>query len=422
MLFRAVRGMKDLFDTDWEKYHYIVEQAIKLGKQHGYKIIETPILEYTDVFQRSIGDETDVVSKEMYTFIDRGEESVTLRPEGTAGVIRAVITNNLVQNLPIKLMYHGPMFRYDRPQKGRYRQFHQIGFEHIGDKSPYADALAISLAFNILSSLGIIDFKICINTLGDDETKKSYGKAIVKFFSRHKEDLSEDSQRRLEKNPLRILDSKDNKDREICSMAPLMTDYLNKESGNYFDKVCDLLKQFGIPYELDNFLVRGLDYYSHTAFEILSLKSSGAICGGGRYDKLVQEFGGPDVSGIGFAFGAERVMNLLGNSVIPSQKCKFAVIPISDNECDIALQVLRELHNSALSAEFIHNGTISKKMKIAYRLMCDIALIIGETEKNNQTITVKFMRDNNDKGKMITIDLSMLSSFAKYYISKSISK
>lgn len=413
---RAVRGMKDLYGIEIEKYNFLVQQSIEIGKQYGYKIIETPILEYTEVFQRSLGDETDVVSKEMYTFLDKGEESLTLRPEGTAGTIRAIVSEKMTQTLPIKLMYYGPMFRYDRPQKGRYRQFHQIGFENIGEKNPYVDALTITLASDILSSLGIFDFSVLVNTLGDDDSKDLYTKAIVKYFSRHESNLSEDSQRRLKKNPLRILDSKDPQDREICSMAPVMRDYLSKEAGSYFNKVCTLLEAYGIAYQLDNFLVRGLDYYSHTAFEIVAGKHlGGSIGGGGRFDNLLKEFGGPDVSGIGFAFGAERVMSLIDNAKIPlNNRTKFAVIPVSEQENDIAFQIIKGLYNSSITAELLSSGTISKKMKTADRLGCDIAFIIGSTEKESETVTVKFMRSDDTKAKNITVPMNGIFRFAMY--------
>lgn len=414
---RAVRGMKDIFGSEIQKYNFLVRQAEKVGKVYGYSPIETPIVEYTEVFQRSIGDETDVVSKEMYSFSDKGGESLTLRPEGTAGVIRAIASEKLAsQGLPIKFMYAGPMFRYDRPQKGRYRQFHQIGFEDLENKTPYIDAIIVALASDILHSVGVFDFKIFLNTLGDEESKAAYSKAIVKYFSRYEDSLSEDSKRRLQKNPLRILDSKDSKDREICSMAPVMRDYLTKSAGTYFDKVCQLLSEYGIQFELDNFLVRGLDYYSHTAFEITADSDlGGSIGGGGRYDKLLQELGGPDISGIGFAFGAERVLPLISDRKVSGYDgAKFAVIPVTDAENDIAFKILKDLYSSSLRAEFFSEGSVSKKIKTADKMNCDIALIIGETEKENKTVTVKFMRTDDVKAKNLSIPLSGIVNFACY--------
>jgi histidyl-tRNA synthetase len=232
-MFNPVRGMKDLFGYDLLKYDLVCDRIKKVGYRYGYSMIKTPIVEFTDVFCRSMGEETDVVSKEMYTFLDKGGDSITLRPEGTAGVIRAIVSEKMTQNLPIKLMYCGEMFRYDRPQKGRFRQFRQIGAEHIGDKSPYTDAITIAFACEAIQSIGIFDFRVIVNSLGDEETREDYSKAFVKYLSRHEAEMSEESQVRLKKNPLRILDSKDKRDIEICSMAPVLADYLTKESGKY---------------------------------------------------------------------------------------------------------------------------------------------------------------------------------------------
>ena len=414
-MFRSVRGMKDLYGLDFDKYNYLVQKSIEIGRKHGYNVISTPIVEYTDVFQRAMGNETDVVSKEMYTFVDKGNESITLRPEGTAGVMRAIVSENMTQSLPLKLMYYGEMFRYDRPQKGRFRQFHQVGFEHVGDKSPYTDAVCIALAAEILNNCGLFDFKVYVNTLGDDETRADYTKAIVKFLSRHESDLSEESKIRLKKNPLRILDSKDKGDKEICSMAPIIVDYVTKEAGAYFEKVCQLLSDYGINYEIDNFLVRGLDYYSYTAFEIKSTSAhyKESIGGGGRYDKLLNIFGGPDVSGVGFAFGAERIMMLLQDSQLGVKTKKVAVIPVSDEENDSAFDLLKLLYNCDISAEFIHVGNLSKKMKIANRLNCDIALILGEEEYKNKTITAKFMNQTEESSKTKVVNINEIVRFIK---------
>lgn len=415
-MFRPIRGMKDLYGTEINKYNFIIDKARHIGEKYGYSIISTPMVEYTDVFQRSIGDETDVVSKEMYTFLDKGGESITLRPEGTAGVMRAIVTESMTQNFPIKFMYYGEMFRYDRPQKGRYRQFHQLGFEHVGEKSPYTDALLISMASEILNAIGIFDFKIDLNTLGDDKTREGYTRGLVKYLSRHEENLSEDSKRRLQKNPLRILDSKDEEDRKICSMAPIITDYLSKESGQYFEKLCDLLSSYGINYEINSFLVRGLDYYSETAFEF---KPTGegyrdSVGGGGRYDKLLKIFGGPDASGIGFAFGIERLMLLLDDAKFSRCIKKIAVVPVSENENDSAFDLIRTLHNCDIAAEFIQHGNLSKKMKTADRKNCEIALIIGEEEYQNGTLTVKFMNLTNESRKTKVVNRNDIVNFLKY--------
>jgi histidyl-tRNA synthetase len=380
----------------------------------------TPLLEYSYVFQRAIGDETDVVSKEMYTFADRGGESVTLRPEGTAGVIRAAVTESLVQSLPVRIMYCGEMFRYDRPQKGRYRQFRQFGCEHIGEKTPYVDAMTIGMAAEILNSIGIFDFKVIVNSLGDDKTMQAYVKAITKYFSRYEKNLSPESQTRLVKNPLRILDSKAHTDIEICSMAPVIADYFTKEAGAYFEKVQDLLNTYGLNYEVNNFLVRGLDYYTHTAFEFKSTTGEfgESIGGGGRYDKLVSAFGGPDVSGIGFAFGIERLMALLDTEQFNTTVKTVAIAPVSDNENDYAFSLFRDLHNAGIPAEFIHSGNMSKKMKAADKRGCAIALIIGDEELSSNTVSVKFMNVTNTESKSRVVDANRIISFVKNALSE----
>ncbi|MDR2666609.1 MAG: histidine--tRNA ligase [Holosporales bacterium] len=416
MKFRPVRGMKDLYGFDVKKYDFIIAKAREVGEKYGYEVINTPIVEYTEVFKRSIGDDTDVVSKEMYTFTDKGGESITLRPEGTAGVIRAIVTEAMTQKLPLKLMYYGQMFRYDRPQKGRYRQFHQIGFECVGDKSPYTDAITIAISTEILNAIGIFDFKILLNTLGDEKTRENYTKAIVKYLSRYEDKLSQESKDRLIKNPLRILDSKDKDDIEICSMAPVITDYLSKEAGEYFEKVCQLLDGYHMSYEISNALVRGLDYYSHTTFE---LKSTGgvygdALGGGGRYDSLLSIFGGPNVSGVGFAIGVERLLLFLDSDKFSSKNDKVAVIPVSDADNDNAFCLFKELQSYGIATEFIHIGNLGKKMKFADRLKCRLALIIGEDERKNFTVTVKFMSIDNEKLKIKTIDRSKVVDFVKY--------
>ncbi len=415
-MFAPVRGMKDLYGSSAKKYGYIIDTASRIGEKYGYNEIKTPIVEATEVFHRSIGDETDVVSKEMYSFLDKGGESITLRPEGTAGVMRAIVSENLAQSFPVKLMYHGEMFRYDRPQRGRYRQFHQLGFECVGDKSPYTDAILICMATEILNAIGIFDTKVLLNTLGDKDTREAYTKGLVKYLSRHEDKLSDDSKRRLAKNPMRILDSKDANDRAICQMAPLITDYLSKESEQYFQKVCELLEKAGINFEIDNFLVRGLDYYSETAFEFKPTRDEhrDSVGGGGRYDNLLSIFGGADISGIGFAFGIERLMLLIDDAKFKEIALKIAVIPVSETENEVAFQLLKSLYDAEISAEFIHIGTLSKKMKVADRLNCSIAVIIGEDEIKNGCFTLKFMNCEDKEEKTKVVAKSDLISFLKH--------
>ena len=418
-VFNPIRGMKDLYGIDFKKYQYIIDNAIKIANKYGYEPIETPIVENTEVFQRSIGDETDVVSKEMYTFKDKGDESITLRPEGTAGVMRAIVSNNIVvsNNLPLKLMYYGPMFRYDRPQKGRYRQFHQLGFESIGAKSPYTDAINIALAHEILMSVGIFNCQVYINSLGESSSREDYIKAIVKYFSIYEDKLSEESKIRLKKNPLRILDSKDNNDKEICSMAPKISDYLSKSDIKYFECVCELLEKYGIKYEIDNLLVRGLDYYSHTIFElkVINGQYKDAIGGGGRYDKLLNILGGPEVSGIGFAIGMERLMMLLDDSKFQVKENIISVIPVSDNELESAFDLYKNILSNDIRAEFVYIGNnLSKRVEIASKLNSNILLIIGNDEVKNNTVTVTYMNKKEEEGRNKIINRNNIINFLKY--------
>lgn len=417
-IFNPVRGMKDLYGIDFKKYQYIIDNAMKIAKKYGYEAIETPIVENTEVFQRSIGDETDVVSKEMYTFKDKGDESITLRPEGTAGVMRAIVSNNLLvtNNIPLKLMYYGPMFRYDRPQKGRYRQFHQLGFESIGAKSPYTDAINIALANEILTSVGIFDCQVYINSLGELSSRENYIKAIIKYFSIYEDKLSEESRIRLRKNPLRILDSKDQGDKDICSMAPKIYDYLSKSDIKYFECVCTILEKYGIKYSIDNLLVRGLDYYSHTIFElkVSNGKYKDAIGGGGRYDKLLNILGGPDVSGIGFAIGLERLMMLLDDSKFQLQENIISVIPVSEKEIENALDLYKTILSNDIRAEFIHIGNnLSKKVEIASKLNSNILLIIGNDEVDNNNVTITYMNKKEEEGRNKVIDRNNIINFLK---------
>ena len=415
---QPIRGMKDIYSDEMRKYISIIDAAVKVGQKYGYDLIETPIVEYTDVFTRAIGTETDVVSKEMYTFSDRNGESITLRPEGTAGVVRAIISNNIINLRPVKYMYYGPMFRYDRPQKGRYRQFHQIGFENIGFSSEYEDAMTIAMAVEILNCVGIFDIKVHVNSIGDEETRSIYTSKIIDYFTKYENELSEDSKRRLKTNPMRILDSKDRGDQKIAQDAPKLSDSLTNEAKAYFNKVCELLEYYKIKFIIDQFLVRGLDYYCHTAFEIKTDdKSIGSVCGGGRYDKLVQMLGGPSVSGIGFAYGAERIMSMMENCSIKQNK--IAVVPVSDDENMEAFSLLTKLHDANICAEFFNDGNIKKRMKMADKFNCSIAFIIGEDEIKTNKIKVKFMNDTNENNEIL-IDKDYAIRFALHLISQKI--
>jgi histidyl-tRNA synthetase len=292
----------------------VVETACDLAARYGYLEMSTPIFEFTDVFRRPLGETSDVVSKEMYSFTDRGGEELTLRPEATAAVCRAFLSEGLTQQLPCKLFCHGPMFRYDRPQKGRWRQFHQINVELIGVPEPLGDVEIIALGVDILDGLGVLAKTVLeLNTLGDPASRKAYRDVLVEYFSDHRKELSPDSQERLERNPLRILDSKDRGDRRICARAPVLSGHLNQESVDFFAKVKEELERLGIAYELNSHLVRGLDYYTHTIFEFTTteLGAQGSVLAGGRYDGLIELLGGPPTPGVGWAGGIERLAMLL---------------------------------------------------------------------------------------------------------------
>jgi histidyl-tRNA synthetase len=326
---RPPRGTHDLLGEDIRRHDRIATIAHAVAARYGYGEIATPIFEFTEVFARTLGDTSDIVTKEMYTFEDRGGESVTLRPEGTAGVIRAMITGGLTQQLPGRFFYHGPMFRYERPQKGRLRQFHQIGIELVGAPEPMADVEVIACGADILAELGVLAAtRLELNTLGDLPSRASYREALVAYFDRHRARLSEDSLRRLERNPLRILDSKDAGDREVVAGAPLMADFLNEPSRRFYAEVREGLAAVGIAFVESPRLVRGLDYYTHTAFEFTTteLGSQGAVLAGGRYDGLMRSMGGPDLPGVGWAAGVERLALLLPDP--PATPRPVAIIPI----------------------------------------------------------------------------------------------
>ncbi|MGH6980698.1 MAG: histidine--tRNA ligase, partial [Stellaceae bacterium] len=328
---QPARGTQDLLPETMRRHRRVSDTARELAALYRFEELATPIFEFTEVFTRPIGEHTDIVSKEMYTFKDRGDEEVTLRPEYTAGIVRAVISNGLTQNLPLKFFATGPMFRYERPQKGRFRQFHQIDAELIGPATPDSDVETIALGADILSALGVL--KNCVlelNTLGDADSRQAYRAALIDYFSARQDKLSEDSRRRLERNPLRILDSKDPGDVALNAAAPHFDQYLTVAARDFFARVRGGLDGLGIAYNLNPRLVRGLDYYCHTAFEFVtqSLGSQGTVLGGGRYDGLMKLMGGPDTAAIGWAAGVERLALLIADPALPPRP--VAVIPLGD--------------------------------------------------------------------------------------------
>ncbi|MFT8720799.1 histidine--tRNA ligase [Acetobacter sp.] len=378
---KPVRGTHDLIGEDQRRHAHVVATARRVTALYGFEEWATPIFEETGVFARSLGDTSDVVSKEMYTFTDRGGDSLTLRPEGTAAVCRALVTNGLTQSLPQKVFYTGPMFRYERPQKGRYRQFHQIGAELIGPGEPLADAEAIRMGHDVLAALGIAENVLLeLNTLGDVESRAAWRAALVEYFSAFRDRLSEDSQNRLERNPLRILDSKAPEDRALLADAPVLASYLNDASRQFWDELRNALTLFGVAFTENPNIVRGLDYYSHTAFEFVTtqLGTQGTVLAGGRYDGLVAEMGGPKTPAIGWAGGIERLAMLL--EAAPAVTRPVAIIPLGDAAQAVAIKALNTLRSADIRAEMAYRGNLKKRMERANRTGASHVVIIGENE------------------------------------------
>lgn len=390
----------------------VIDTARLLAERYGYLEMATPIFEFTEVFKRTLGDTSDVVTKEMYTFSTKGGEEITLRPEATAGIARAFISGGLAQQLPIKVFYNGPMFRHERPQKGRQRQFHQIDVELLGVADPLGDVEIITLGAHILEALGILGrTALELNTLGDPESRRAYRTVLVEYFSAHKDELSEDSLDRLERNPLRILDSKDRQDRKIVAGAPPFADYLNQHSRDYFDQVKAGLDGLGIGYELNPRLVRGLDYYTHTAFEFTTreLGAQGAVLAGGRYDGLIEMLGGPSTPGIGWAAGIERLALMLDSE--PSRDRPLVVIPVGAGQEAAALGLTQRLRRAGFAVDLGFGGNMKKRMKRADRLNARAAVILGEDELAQNSATLRDL----DSGEQELVSLDALSDrLARY--------
>jgi histidyl-tRNA synthetase len=378
---QPIRGTADLIGEDARRHRFVTDTARTVAATYGCDEWTTPIFEATAVFARTLGETSDVVTKEMYSFTDRGGDSLTLRPEGTAGVCRALVSNGLTQTLPQKVFYAGPMFRYERPQKGRYRQFHQIGLELIGAADPLADAEAIACGWDILGALGIAaDIVLELNTLGDGESRAAYRAALVEYFTRHRAALSEDSLNRLERNPLRILDSKDSADRALVAEAPTIEPFLTAAAAGFYAGVKGHLDRFGVPYRENPRIVRGLDYYSHTAFEFVTdrLGAQGTVLAGGRYDGLVAEMGGPPTPAIGWAAGIERLAMLLPSA--PPTPAPVAVVPIGAAAEGPALDVLQALRHAGIRAEMAYRGNLRRRMERANKIGARAAVLLGEDD------------------------------------------
>jgi histidyl-tRNA synthetase len=405
---QPVRGTHDLLPDDMRRHRHIAGTAREIAERYGFGEIATPIFEFSEVFQRSLGDTSDIVTKEMYSFADRGGEQITLRPEGTASIARAFISGALSQQLPVKLFYRGPMFRYERPQKGRLRQFHQFGVELVGASEPGADVEIITLAAHILDELGVLaKTTLEINTLGDTASRANYREALVGYLQRYRDGLSEESRIRLEKNPLRILDSKNQGDRKILEDAPLFPDYLNGESRAFFKAVRKGLDTVGIAYSLNPRLVRGLDYYCHIAFEFTTeaLGAQGTVLAGGRYDGLIQALGGKPTPGTGWAAGIERLAMLIEDHKAPSRT--IAVVPVGEACEEQALRLTQELRRAGFVVELGFHGNLKKRLKGANRVGARAVVLLGEDELLRNAATVR----DFDTGEQTEVTLPLLGAY-----------
>ena len=414
-MYQTVKGTYDILPEVYEKRMRLKDLFKDVIECYGYRLMETPVFEYAGVFKKE-NDTSDMVTKEMYTFSPNEKDVLTLRPEGTAGVIRSVVQNKLYgsNELPLKLGYIGEMFRHERPQKGRQRQFTQLGIENIGNKSPIIDAEIIALAYNFIDIAGLENVKVLINTLGDNESRLNYTKALKEYFEPLKNQLCYDCQNRLEKNPLRILDCKVDHELDIIKNAPKMSDYLTDSAKEYFENVKKYLDACNIPYVVDDKLVRGLDYYTDTVFELVSTSENvgaqATVLAGGRYDNLVKEMGGPELSGIGFACGLERLTmmvdeeNTMENLDLP---CDFYVIDMTKGSSytfKIAEELRRNLYNVELN---VYDRSMKAQFKSADRTKAKNIIIIGEDELNNKTLTIK----NSETKQQVSISFNELNSY-----------
>lgn len=419
MAIQIPRGTQDLLPGEVEKWQLIEDKARDICKRYQYKEIRTPIFEQTELFQRSVGDTTDIVQKEMYTFEDRGGRSLTLRPEGTAAVVRSYVEHKMygLASQPVKLFYNGPMFRYERPQAGRYRQFVQFGVEAIGSADPAIDAEVISLAMQLYKELGLSKLKLVINSLGDQTSRTAHREALVRHFEGEIGEFCEDCQERIHTNPLRILDCKKDRNHELMKTAPSILDYLNDASREYFQKLKKHLGDMKIGYTVDPTLVRGLDYYNHTAFEIMSdAEGFGAIttlCGGGRYNGLVSDIGGPDQPGIGFALSIERLLSALAAEQVDlshSESIDCYVVTLGEKAEDYAVSLLQKLREEGFSAEKDYMKRKTKaQFKAAERLDAKAAIVIGDDELEQGCAMVK----NMTSGDQVSVPLGNLATYLK---------
>lgn len=398
-MIQRVKGTYDIYGEYGKKLLYVEELIEGIMEKYNYEYFRTPIFESSNLFHRSVGETTDIVTKETYDFKDRGDRDITLRPEGTAGIVRSYIENKMYGNhiAPVKAWYYGPMYRYERPQSGRFREFYQFGVEFFGSDDPLADAEVISIPVNLYKLLGLKGIKVNINTLGDSNSRERYREALLNYFKPYLNDLCEDCKERYNKNPLRILDCKVDHNLEIMKNAPKTIDYLNEQSKNHFENVKKYLSSMNIEYEVNTNLVRGLDYYTHTVFEVEAdiegFGSQNVLCGGGRYDNLVESLDGPKTSGVGFAMGMERLMTALDYEKVELplvDNIDCYIIPMSDNEKDLAIYLCMNLRLNGFIVDMDYlSKNLKSNFKQADKLNSKFIIILGEEEKKSNIITIK---------------------------------
>jgi histidyl-tRNA synthetase len=412
-IIQPVRGMNDILPADAPFWERVETEAARLFAGYGYRRIRIPVLERTELFSRSIGEATDIVEKEMYTFEDRNGDLITMRPEATAGVVRASLSNGMLHNQQQKLWCGGPMFRHERPQKGRYRQFHQLSVEALGYSEPEVDAELIALSAGLWDALGIESVTLQLNSLGTPESRADYKRELVEYFSVHRDSLDEDSARRLERNPLRILDSKNEAMRDVIADAPLLSDYLDDESRSHFDTVRTLLADIGIDFVLNPRLVRGLDYYSRTVFEWVTdkLGSQSAVCSGGRYDGLVAELGGRDTPAVGWALGMERVVELMQaeGREPPAGDPHACVVAVGDPARRKAFRVVESLRSAVPGIRILLGPAVGFKaqLKRADKSGARFALIIGDDELATDRVSLKDLRQDGGQQSLTETELAV---------------
>ena len=401
MEYQKPKGTADLLPGTTNLWEKVEEVAREVFDQFGYRGIRTPMFEDYNVFSRNVGDTSDIVEKEMYDFHDKGDRHIALRPEGTAGVVRAYVENKLYgpeYPKPYKVYYMGPMFRYERPQSGRQREFHQIGVEALNNESPQIDVEVIAMAMQLFKRFGVPNVKLTINTLGDKQVREDYREALINFLKPHYDELSSDSQERMYRNPLRVLDSKDAGDQKIVAQAPSILDYLDEESQNYFDQVQSLLRELGIDYEIDTNMVRGLDYYNHTIFEIMSdspVFGGGytTVCAGGRYNGLISQLGGPEEGGIGFGMGVERLMLLLQEEnpeFAPQDQLDVFFASANEDGDNLAFKILNQIRDKVVVADKDYSGVkVGKQIKEAFRRNAKYFAVFGEREVDEGQFQLK---------------------------------